>query len=132
MTDMAAKIVALDRAWEDAIVRADAAELDRLAADELVYTHAGGWIEGKSGFVDHVVNGELSFETIKYEDTEVCVMGDCAVLTCALHLDTRDRQGQTGELHFRMTHVWCRSTDGWQLLASQSTHIPPSPGEAPR
>lgn len=125
LTDPAAEIVAADRAWEDAIINVDAAELARLGSDDLVYTHAGGWVEGRDGFIDHIVTGALSFETIEYEDTEVIVRGDTAVLTCALHLKTRDRAGQTGELHFRMTHVWHQSVDGWKLLASQSTHIPP-------
>ncbi len=128
MADATAEILALDRAFEDAIIAVDAATLDRLALEDLAYTHAGGWVEGKVGFIDHITSGALRFESIDYEDTRVVVHGDTAVLTCALHLDTRDRSDQAGELHFRMTHVWHRSPTGWKLLASQSTHIPP-PGD---
>lgn len=124
MTDATAEILTLDRAFEDAIIAADASTLDRLAHEELTYTHAGGWIEGKAGFIDHIETGALSFEVIDYDDTQVVVQGDTAVLTCALHLQTLDKGGQAGELHFRMTHVWNRGVDGWKLLASQSTHIP--------
>ena len=125
MVDAVAEILALDRAFEDAIIAVDASALDRLSHEDLTYTHAGGWIEGKAGFIDHIVTGANSFEVIDYDDTEVAVHGDTAVLTCALHLETRDRAGTAGELHFRMTHVWHRGADGWKLLASQSTHIPP-------
>ena len=46
----------------------DAAELDRLGSEDLVYTHAGGWHEGKTSFIDHIVNGELLFPAIGYEE----------------------------------------------------------------
>ena len=55
--DIERHIVALDRAWEDAIINEDADELDRLGADDLIYTHAGGWIEGKEGFLGHITDG---------------------------------------------------------------------------
>lgn len=123
-SDVTAEIIALDRAWEDAIVRVDPGELDRLSSEDLVYTHAGGWIEGKASFIDHIVNGPLLFPVIKYEDISVLVHGTTAVLTCALHLETTDREGARGELHFRVTHVWTHEDGRWLLLANQSTHIP--------
>ena len=123
--DPAAEIVALDRAWEDAIIAVDTAVLERLGAEDLVYTHGDASIEGKPGFIDHIVNGALRFERIDYEDTEIRMRDGAAVLTCALHLETRDQQGHHGQLHFRMTHVWVREPDGWRLLASQSTHLKP-------
>lgn len=125
-----AEIEALDRAWEDAIIDQDAAALDRLGASDLIYTHAGGWVEGKAGFIGHILDGPLRFPVIDYEDVEVRLHGDAAVLTCALHLQTLDQAGIAGELHFRVTHVWHRVEGAWRLVASQSTHIPPAEGTA--
>lgn len=124
-------IIALDRAWEDAIINEDAAELERLGAEDLIYTHAGGWIEGKAGFIGHITDGPLRFPVIDYADTEVRQHGDTAVLTCELHLQTLDRDGVSGDLHFRVTHVWHQADGGWRLLASQSTHMPPAVDTAP-
>lgn len=124
-------IVELDRAWEDAIIEEDVAALERLGADDLIYTHAGGWIEGKAGFIGHITDGPLRFPVIEYADTEVRQHGDAAVLTCELHLETLDRDGAVGDLHFRVTHVWHRAAGDWRLLASQSTHMPPAPDAAP-
>jgi ketosteroid isomerase-like protein len=122
--DIERHIVALDRAWEDAIINEDADELERLGADDLIYTHAGGWIEGKAGFLGHITDGPLRFPVIEYADTEVRLHGECAVLTCELHLQTLDREGAVGDLHFRVTHVWSKIGPDWRLLASQSTHMP--------
>ena len=94
--DIERHIVALDRAWEDAIINEDADELDRLGADDLIYTHAGGCYEGKEGFLGHITDGPLRFPVIEYADTEVRLHGDCAVLTCELHLQTLDREGAVG------------------------------------
>ena len=121
---IATEIIALDRAWEDAIIQKNADEMARLAADDLIYTHAGCSIDDKPGMIDHIMNGELTFVSVDYEDIQVRAHGDMAVLTCALHLDTLDKEGKEGELHFRTTHVWILEKGRWQLLANQSTHIP--------
>jgi ketosteroid isomerase-like protein len=124
VTSLEQDIVALDRAWEDAIIDEDAAMLERLGSPDLIYTHAAGWTEDKDGFIRHVLDGPLRFPVIRYEDTEVRLHASAAVLTAALHLETLDRDGKAGELHFRITHVWCRDAEAWRLVASQSTHIP--------
>jgi ketosteroid isomerase-like protein len=119
------EIVALDRAWEDAITNRDAGELGRLGSDDLIYTHASSVVEDKGRFIDHIVNGRLRFAKIDYEDIVVRAYGRMALLTCALHLDTVDSStGTEGELHFRITHVWIREDGRWQLLANQSTYLP--------
>ena len=123
---MVSEIIALDRAWEDAIIQENIDEMNRLASDDLVYTHANCIIDNKAAFIDHIIEGELRFVAINYEDIEVRMHGPTAVLTCALHLDTLDSGNKKGELHFRTTHVWIFEDDQWQLLANQSTHIPKS------
>ena len=57
----AARINALGRAWEDAIINNDVAGLDRPACDDLAYSHTGCLVEGKEGFIVHIVNGESPF-----------------------------------------------------------------------
>lgn len=118
------EIIAVDRVWEDAIIAVDVRTLNRLAADEMVYTHAGCDVDDKSAFIDHIVNGALRFTRIDYEDVAVRTVGPTAVLTCALHLETVDRCQVAGGLHFRTTHVWICRDERWQLLANQSTHLP--------
>lgn len=126
---VAADVVRLDREWEDAIIAKDVAAMDRLACDELVYTHAGGAVDDKPTFLRHITDGALTFVTIDHDDIAVRVHGSTAVLTCALHLTTIDRAAQPGELHFRTTHVWSEKDGRWRLLANQSTHIPQLPVE---
>ena len=89
-SDVIAEIIALDRAWEEAIVRVDSGELDRLSSEDLVYTHAGGWIEGKASFIDHIVNGQLLFPVIEYEDISVLVMAlrRCSLVPCTCRRPT--------------------------------------------
>jgi ketosteroid isomerase-like protein len=118
------EIVAMDRAWEDAITHRDVAELTRLASDDLVYTHANCIIEDKAGFIDHIVNGKLRFLTVSYDDIAVRAHGSMALLTCALHLTTLNAAEVSGELHFRTTHVWISEDGAWRLLANQSTYLP--------
>ncbi len=118
------EILALDRAWEDAIVARDVSGMERLASDDLVYSHASSEIDDKTTFLDHIVNGPLRFDQVEYENVEVVLRESVAVLTCALHLRIVDAAGAPDELHFRTTHVWADEAGTWRLLANQSTHLP--------
>lgn len=118
------EVRALDREWEDAIVARDLPALERLASDDLVYSHASCEIDDKTAFVGRIAHGPLRFLQVEYEDVGVVIGESVALLTCALHLRIIDGNGQQGELHFRTSHVWAHEASGWRLLANQSTHLP--------
>lgn len=120
----AAAVLALDREWEDAIVARDISALERLASDDLVYSHASCEIDDKATFVEHTAHGPLRFHQVEYEDVAVVVRAFVALFTCALHLRISDCAGEPGELHFRTTHVWAYERSGWRLVANHSTHLP--------
>lgn len=117
-------VLALDREWEDAIVARDVPTMERLASDDLVYSHASCEIDDKAAFLGHIAHGPLRFLQVEYEDIAVVTRESVALLTCALHLRVTDATGEPDQLHFRTTHVWGREVDAWRLLANQSTHLP--------
>lgn len=117
-------VIELDREWEDAIIARDVETMERLASDDLVYTHASCAVDDKAIFLLHIADGPLRFVEISYDDIAVRLTDTTAVLTCELHLRTLDRDQRPGELHFRTTHVWVKEVGHWRLLANQSTHMP--------
>lgn len=122
MTD---EIIALDQAWEQAIIDEDVASMRRLAADDLVYTHSNCVVHDKEAFVSYILNGPIDFQTVRYEDVETRLHGDMALLTYSLHKTyALKADGRQDELHFRSSHVWIRQDGRWQLLANHATRIP--------
>src|SRR5947199_10583903 len=66
--------------WVKAMVRADAATLDRIMADDFLFTYP---LEGddKAQFIADVTSGDLKIEHITREQVSVRVFGSTAVLT---------------------------------------------------
>src|SRR2546423_12011848 len=70
----------LNDEWVKAMVRSDAATLDRIMADDFFFTYP---LEGddKAQFIADVTSGDLKIEHIQREQLSVRVFGKTAVLT---------------------------------------------------
>ena len=65
----------------DAVVRRDTAFVDRVWAEEFVYTGVRGEVKTKSDILAELRAGDLQFEVLKFDDVRVRVYGDAAVAT---------------------------------------------------
>ena len=107
--------------WVRALVRRDAATLDRIMADDCIFTHP---LEGddKAQFVSDVESGELRVEYMNRDHVDVRIYGDTAVLSC------RDDAkwlygGREISAIYRTLHVYSKRDGGWQLVAVQSCPV---------
>ncbi|MDX2180083.1 MAG: nuclear transport factor 2 family protein [Bryobacteraceae bacterium] len=119
----AAAIVAADKAWADAVTKTDTAALEKLLADDLVYTHSTGLIDTKRQYIDNLKSGAQQYHSVTHLDPKVQVYGDTAVLTSGLKMDTTSK-GARQQSSFRLIHVWVKKPVGWQLIAHQTTRLP--------
>ncbi|PYQ14597.1 MAG: hypothetical protein DMF80_12055 [Acidobacteria bacterium] len=106
----------------EAMIKGDAAALDGLLADDLVYTHASGKVDTKASFLDDIKAGQLRYKTIRPEDPKLSVYGDTAVVTGLASFEVNNH-GQELNMKLRYTDVWVRRGDHWQMVAWQSTRL---------
>ena len=106
-----------------AMIRGDAAALDGLLADDLVYTHASGKVDTKASFLDDIKAGQLRYKLIRPEDPKLSVYGDTAVATGLASFEVNNH-GQELSMKLRYTDVWVKRGGKWQMVAWQSTRLP--------
>lgn len=106
-----------------AMVRKDAAFLNQVLADDLVYTHSSGNVDTKTSFIDSVTSGRLTYEAAVPESLEVRFFGEVAVLTGTAQIRVRV-QGKPLELRVRFTDVYVRRQDNWLMVVWQATRLP--------
>ena len=108
-----------------AVIRADAAALGRLLADELVYTHSTGRVDTKSSFIQSVQSKELIYEKMEHADLNVRVYGGVALLTgrSAVRVRSARMAGQVQSFEIRFLNVYAKKNRAWQQVAWQSTRI---------
>jgi len=104
--------------WVKAMVRADAATLNRIMADDFFFTYP---LEGddKAQFIADVTSGELKIEHIQREQLSVRVFGKTAVLT-ARDSATWLYHGRELTGQYKIISVFAERDGRWQLCAVQA------------
>jgi len=104
--------------WVKALVRRDGPTLDRIMADDFVFTYP---LEGddKVQFINDVVSGDLSVEQLTRENVSVRLWGDTAVLT-GLDSAKWSYQGRDFSGKYKIVHVYAHRDDEWRLVAVQA------------
>ena len=111
-----------DRRYK-AMCDADAATLDELLADTLVYTHSYGGADSKRSYLDGVRAKKWQYRKIERPKEDMQIHGDCAVITGRVKIELV-ADGQPKTLNSAFTNVWIKGARGWQMVAWQSTPLP--------
>jgi ketosteroid isomerase-like protein len=106
-----------------AMCDADAATLDHLLADTLVYTHSYGGADSKRSYLDGVRAKKWQYRKIERPKEDIQIHGDCAVITGRVRIELV-ADGQPKTLNSAFTNVWIKGAKGWQMVAWQSTPLP--------
>jgi ketosteroid isomerase-like protein len=116
-------IRALETRRGTALVKADTQTLSQMVADDFVEVTRLGQLRTKAENMADIASGALKLTSVKYEDTNIKVYGDVAVL-----IGVADNVGAFRGIPFsgkvRYTRVFVRRTTGWQAVAMQQTSIP--------
>ena len=112
-------LAALDT-WKQAMLKGDAATLDKLYHKDLVYTHSTAKVEMKAECIANATKTGGVSKGIEMHDITTHVYGNTAILKGKF--DMISAEGVLNHLDVLM--VWMKSPQGWQILARQATKIP--------
>jgi hypothetical protein len=113
-----------DGARVAALLASDAGALGRLFSDEMTYVHTSGVVDGKSQLLGKLKSGELIFESIKTQDVVARPYGAAGVVTGTAELHVQNAHRPL-TLLLRYTATYIHRDGRWQLVAYQSTQLPP-------
>jgi len=116
-------ILAMERAWVQAITTRDAAILANLLDDQLIYAHATGIVDTKQEYIAKVTSGRQKYEGVDHESTDVRLFGDTAVVHARMHMWGVNPAGKFDD-RLMMMHVWVKKGGAWQLVAHQTARLP--------
>ena len=103
-----------------AMVDADKAALEKLAADDLTYGHSSGTIEDKTAFVEAIASGKSDFKSIELSDQTIKIIGkDLALVRHKLVGEIASATG-VNKLNLGVLLIWQKQKGNWKLLARQA------------
>ena len=113
-------VIAAVEALRKAMIAADKAALEKLAAAELSYGHSSGKLENKTQFIEALASGASGFSAIELEAQTVVVVDKIALVRHVFH-GTRRKQGDKVKLFTLL--VWLEQKGQWKLLARQAAKL---------
>lgn len=105
-------------------VKGDAAALDKMWADNYVFVGPDGVVATKAQRIDSMKSGDTKIESLSYDEMSVRSNpeGTGAILIGRATVKGVNL-GKPAVGQFRMTQVWSKAKDGWQLVSGQVTAI---------
>jgi ketosteroid isomerase-like protein len=116
------ELLKLESNWGDALLKNDSAALERIYADEYLFTDSEGSTWNKSQDLANTKSGASKITSFKLEDMKVHVYGEAAVVTGKTILKGTF-QGKDISGQHRFTDVFVKRAGRWQCVATQSTLI---------
>ena len=116
------EISKLDRERIHAQVHADAAELDRIYADDFIGIGPSGTVRTKKEVLADFQSGSLKFQSITTADVRIRVYGNAAVETGLSTMKGQDAEKTVPEEN-RFTRVWIKQGSRWRLVANHYSKL---------
>jgi ketosteroid isomerase-like protein len=118
------ELPALEQAWAEAVKQRDVEAIDRLQAEEYVFTDPAGQAWTKPRELDTIKSGDLAIDAFELSRVKVQLYDNTAVVTLRIVWHGQFRGNDTSGPQ-RMTDVFVKRAGRWQCVASQATRIPP-------
>jgi len=115
-------LIAREQGWAEAVKHQDAGAINKIQAEEFMFTDPAGQTWTKTRGLDSIKAGDLVIDAFELTDAQVKIYGNTAVITFAITWHGNFRGNDISGPQ-RMTDVWVKSNGHWQCVASQATRI---------
>ena len=122
------EIIKLEQAATDAQFKKDRAALERLLADDYLYTHSNGSVLNKTQEIAESMSSDVQWTDSKLADLKVRIFGDAAVLTGRQTIQGTAKGYVPGPR--RITDIFVKRSGHWQWAGGQAT-LEPTKYDAP-
>ncbi len=117
------EILALESQRFAAMTSGDFAALEKLAHEQLVYTHSNALVDTKASWLESMRSGKVRYRSVAPGGQQVRAFGDTALVTGEAAIEA-EVGGQARSLRLLYLVAWTRTPQGWKFVAWQATPKP--------
>jgi ketosteroid isomerase-like protein len=108
----------LEHESHEAFLRGDAEVLERMLADDFLFTDPDGRMVDKAGWISDMTRSDVVYESFEIDDLRVRVYGDAAVTNGRVSVRARSAE-QVSEERYCYTATYVRLEGRWRVVAEQ-------------
>jgi ketosteroid isomerase-like protein len=117
------QLIKIEQQWADAMKSGDASALQRIEADDYVFTNPEGQVTTKENDVNDLKSGQVKYESVELSDLHAHVDGDTGVVTGHIAIKGTDR-GKDISGNYTFTDSFAKRNGVWQAVSTQSNKLP--------
>jgi ketosteroid isomerase-like protein len=115
-------IIELDRQRMKAMAEKDVPALQKLLADDLIYTHSSARLDTKQSLIGAMESGATVYTGVEPSDVTAQDLGSAVVLTGVAAISVMSG-GKPNSFRVRFTDVYANRGGQWQMVTWQSTRL---------
>ena len=124
MTDhnLKSELLTLEQERRRALIEEDYGRVAELFADDLVYVHTTGLVQGKADYLDYA-RSAVQYLAIERGELQIRFYGEALAVMTGPQCNTLQKRGgdQTVRGEGFATQVWSRGAQGWQISSFHAT-----------
>jgi ketosteroid isomerase-like protein len=120
----AADVTQASNALKQALMKRDAAGVQKYLHDDVTYGHSNGRVQTKAEVVADT-KGDTTIEAMDFSEMTTRVYGNTALIKGKVEI-RNSTAGKATTFHLNILFVWLKGPGGWQLVARQSTQLSPA------
>jgi ketosteroid isomerase-like protein len=122
-----AQILALQKKFQAASMAADLPALSALMADNAIFIHGSAVVQTKAQYINSITSGQMKLTTYNLKESKVTFFKGGAIVVGLTDVGLAPPRNAPGTpprlIHMRVSTVWLRKLDGWQLILNQGTPL---------
>ena len=113
----------LEGQWRDALMKSNAAQMEKLLADDYLAITASGTLQTREEALASMRAGQLHFTALDISDRKVRFYGTTALVTSVAEVQGTTADGDLSG-SYRYTHVYVRDAQGaWKIVSFEASKI---------
>jgi ketosteroid isomerase-like protein len=113
--------IATNAQIDEAVVKKDTLKLKKLYADDFVFTHGTGFVEGKASWIKNVRNPNTQFISRAQDSTTFELHGDVALVIGKIEIVRKDKDGNVAYGIWYIRVYRKKKKDLWQMISHRTT-----------
>ncbi len=121
---MEQQVLKMGKEYGEMIQRGDAAAIERILADDYLYTDEKGKVKNKAEDLATYKNREYKIESVENSDQKVRVIGNnAAIETANFRVKGTGKDGKPFDDTYRYTTTWVWRGGRWQVAADHTSEV---------
>jgi ketosteroid isomerase-like protein len=120
--DLQDEVLKAEDARNQALPKGDVAALEKIYADDLIYTNATGALLTKTQHLSDLKGRALNFRSFKHDDVQVTVHGNTGIVT-GISTSAVEFHGTVSSSPRRFVNVYSKEDGRWLCVAHMETPV---------